>query len=85
MHNWIICKGLYPECPTKYLFLYYSVFVRNLTGRQVENQFCTVLYRFLHLLQARPAQARRHFQSPKFHLCGRVSRAAESGCRYSLV
>ena len=44
-----------------------------------------MLYRFLHLLQARPGQAGRHFQSPKVHLCGRVSRAAESGCRYSLV
>ena len=40
-----------------------------------------MLYRFLHLLQARPGQAGRHFQSPKVHLCGRVSRAAESGCR----
>ena len=37
-----------------YLYQYYSASVRNLTGRQVENRFCTVLYRFLHLLQARP-------------------------------
>ena len=68
-----------------HLFLYFSVFVTNLTGRQVENRFCTVLYRFLHLLQARPSQAGRHFQSPTVHLCGRVSRAARTGCRYSLV
>ena len=67
------------------LILYFSVFVTNLTGRQVENRFCTVLYRFLHLLQARPGQAGWHFQSPKVHLCGRVSRAAETGCRDSLV
>ena len=37
-----------------YSYISQSPLVTNLTGRQVENRFCTVLYRFLHLLQARP-------------------------------
>ena len=37
-----------------YIYITQSPYVRILTGRQVENRFCTVLYRFLHLLQARP-------------------------------
>ena len=34
--------------------IFLSLRHKSLTGRQVENWFCTVLYRFLHLLQARP-------------------------------
>ena len=52
--------------------------VTNLTGRQVENRFCTVLYRFLHLLQARTGGI---FSLLKFTCVGESHGAAETGCR----
>ena len=65
-----------------YIYISQRPFVTNLTGRPVENRFCTVLYRFLHLLQARLGG----IFSLLMLICEQgITRRHENGCRYSLV
>ena len=67
---------------TIYIYISQRPSVTNLTGRQVENRFYTVLYRFLHLLQARPGGI---FSLLKLICEQGLTRRYETGCRYSLV
>ena len=70
------------NCPNSkksvHLYLYFSASVRY-DFPQVDKRKL-VLHSAVQIPPPAPGQAGRHFQSPKVHLCGRVSRAAESEC-----